>query len=352
MYFYDYQFAVINQSIESLQELRQKSIEKSLEMPSQIFFGGDEGNAKATGNVIEQIFRGMEYSAKIKKLRESLIKLEKHTIDKMHEEFGGNNGLILEDLYFQLKDSSYNHNLFDKWFQEQYIKTKYDQGYTPEDISNLDGKDIEIIKLILDNDGEFSSEIEAANWFIKSCDAGRLYSVKFLINRGINPNSRDREGKTALHEVCESNDGPINLAIAKLLLESGADPTIKDYKGNSPFAEANSSFNRRYGKKPANLKLVELLTSHEFERIKNKKELLPNLELKDLENTFWKVSWKHNFNNKDVTFYIKLRKGGVVQASSHPKKNGFKNYHKPVTWAFLIIHSNKLFPNIPKSNVQ
>jgi ankyrin repeat protein len=62
--------------------------------------------------------------------------------------------------------------------------------------------------------------------FLYACGYGRLDAAKFLLDRGVDPATRDDDGQTALHWAAW---GPEIDAI-KLLLERGAPVDVKDYR--------------------------------------------------------------------------------------------------------------------------
>ncbi|MCY3809756.1 MAG: ankyrin repeat domain-containing protein, partial [Gemmatimonadetes bacterium] len=58
--------------------------------------------------------------------------------------------------------------------------------------------------------------------------------VDLLIGAGADAKARDDDGWTALHAVASNPDAPNALQVAKRLLESGADPSARDYWGGTP----------------------------------------------------------------------------------------------------------------------
>ncbi|MCX5827124.1 MAG: ankyrin repeat domain-containing protein [Deltaproteobacteria bacterium] len=59
---------------------------------------------------------------------------------------------------------------------------------------------------------------------------GHTAMVRLLLEHGANPNMKNFDGVTALHNAVFEKQ----IDIVKLLLEYGADPTIKDRFGNTP----------------------------------------------------------------------------------------------------------------------
>jgi len=63
---------------------------------------------------------------------------------------------------------------------------------------------------------------------------GHLEVVKLLLEHGADPNVKNRDGKTPLHNAASEG----HLEVVKLLLERGADPNVKDDDGNTPLHNA------------------------------------------------------------------------------------------------------------------
>lgn len=68
---------------------------------------------------------------------------------------------------------------------------------------------------------------------------GHTVIVRLLLEHGANPNMRNFDGVTALHNAVFEKQ----IDIVKLLLEHGADPAIQDRLGNTPVDLAQRSAN-------------------------------------------------------------------------------------------------------------
>jgi ankyrin repeat protein/beta-lactamase regulating signal transducer with metallopeptidase domain len=67
-------------------------------------------------------------------------------------------------------------------------------------------------------------------------DAGNAEVAKILIDHGIDPNVRDKNGQTALHEIAGYKEKPA--PALKVLLENGANPNVADSDGYTPLMAA------------------------------------------------------------------------------------------------------------------
>ncbi|XP_028837586.1 ankyrin repeat domain-containing protein 34A [Denticeps clupeoides] len=63
----------------------------------------------------------------------------------------------------------------------------------------------------------------------------RQKMVRYLLEKGADPNIPDKSGRTALMHACAEQAGK---DVVSLLLENGADPSIKDYSGSSALVYA------------------------------------------------------------------------------------------------------------------
>ncbi|XP_026228977.1 ankyrin repeat domain-containing protein 34A [Anabas testudineus] len=63
----------------------------------------------------------------------------------------------------------------------------------------------------------------------------RQRMVKYLLEKGADPNIPDKSGRTALMHACAEQAGK---EVVSLLLENGADPSLKDYSGSSALVHA------------------------------------------------------------------------------------------------------------------
>ncbi|KAK5873417.1 hypothetical protein PBY51_018459 [Eleginops maclovinus] len=65
--------------------------------------------------------------------------------------------------------------------------------------------------------------------------AARQRMVRYLLEKGADPNIPDKSGRTALIHACAERAGR---EVVSLLLENGADPSLKDYSGSSALVHA------------------------------------------------------------------------------------------------------------------
>lgn len=81
---------------------------------------------------------------------------------------------------------------------------------------------LEITQALLGAGAELSTD--GANFLLMVAGGNRADFVKLLIDKGVNVNSKDDDGKSALHYACE-NKADIALST---LLEKGANITLAD----------------------------------------------------------------------------------------------------------------------------
>ena len=126
-------------------------------------------------------------------------------------------------------------------------------GFTPLDLAiirNHEGTAIRLFEL-----GARAGEDDLPPLF-RAAMLGRLELVRALLDRGANPNARDKHGNTALHAAAfvaaqgsgepwlffdrESPrsllDRKVTVPLIKLLMDRGADPTIRNERGETPLA--------------------------------------------------------------------------------------------------------------------
>ncbi len=65
-------------------------------------------------------------------------------------------------------------------------------------------------------------------------DIDRYEAVEFLLDKGLDPNMQDDQGRASLHYLCGKYYKDGSVEIAKLLLRRGADPDLKDKDGKKP----------------------------------------------------------------------------------------------------------------------
>ena len=86
-----------------------------------------------------------------------------------------------------------------------------------------------------------------------ACKSGNVEVVELLLSLGAEPNLRDSEGNTALHWAAEYDD----LEIIEILLRYGASGRMKDGRGRSPYRVA-----KREGATKATLKVLRHAKTH------------------------------------------------------------------------------------------
>lgn len=109
----------------------------------------------------------------------------------------------------------------------------------------------EAVKGILKNHGVNAFDSDKRTALIWAVFFSNNDLLRWLINQGADLNHQDRNGYTGLH-FCGQEQ---NVAIAQVLLESGADPNVKDQHGNSSLWTA--LFNAR-----GHFELVKLLRDY------------------------------------------------------------------------------------------
>ncbi len=62
---------------------------------------------------------------------------------------------------------------------------------------------------------------------------GRLKQISYFLKMGVNPNSKDKYGRTALMVACLCDFEDYSIQVAKLLLKSGADLNLRDKRGQT-----------------------------------------------------------------------------------------------------------------------
>lgn len=88
--------------------------------------------------------------------------------------------------------------------------------------------------------------------------------VKYLLDRGLNPNNRNDNGETGLLFALHGTPTP---ELIQLLINYGADPQIPDNSGVTPFIFV-SEWNHRMRQFPLKEVIMEILESFEEEPIK------------------------------------------------------------------------------------
>ncbi|XP_061574103.1 ankyrin repeat domain-containing protein 34A [Cololabis saira] len=90
------------------------------------------------------------------------------------------------------------------------------------------------------NEGNERGETPVAAACLASYDdpATRQKMVRYLLEKGADPNIPDKTGRTALMHACATPAAAAMRDVVALLLENGADPSLKDYAGSSALVHA------------------------------------------------------------------------------------------------------------------
>jgi ankyrin repeat protein len=78
------------------------------------------------------------------------------------------------------------------------------------------------------------------NWddeLLEAAKNGNLIKVQKALEKGANPNAKDKHGWTPLHSVALMG----RVDVVKIMLEHGADPRIADNEGHIPLDYAKDS---------------------------------------------------------------------------------------------------------------
>jgi ankyrin repeat protein len=116
------------------------------------------------------------------------------------------------------------------------VEVKNKAGQTPLHLASGKNDNQETIGLLLERGADLKAVDETGkNAFLSSASGNWNY----LRRKGADVNSRDRDGNTALHlklamALRFKQMGPPPLDTIRLLLAEGADPTLKNNKGQSP----------------------------------------------------------------------------------------------------------------------
>lgn len=106
-------------------------------------------------------------------------------------------------------------------------------------INLVENEDIESLQKIIDSGIEFDIAIkDSYTPLLYAAQKGKYESLQVLINAGADINFQcTADGMTALHWACLNSD----VEMVEVLLENGADPTLKDGYGRTPMVWAKKN---------------------------------------------------------------------------------------------------------------
>ena len=67
-----------------------------------------------------------------------------------------------------------------------------------------------------------------------NCHCGWLELISLMVAEGADPNARDKDGNTFLHQIAKEAESWAPLELAQVLVKNGADPRLPNAAGNTP----------------------------------------------------------------------------------------------------------------------
>lgn len=202
---------------------------------------------------------------------------------------------------------------------------------------------ITIVNVLIPN---FCSAQALNSEFFKAVKDGKTEKVETSLQKGADPNSTDKEGRTALMVACQEG----YIEIAKVLVENGADINAKDNQGLSPLLLASYTGNVELAKYLINkgadvhainstggtslilashkgsVKLVELLLKH---KATINKQVISGLNA---------LMFASQNGHLDVVKLL-LKKGADVNSEANPSQTSFSSRMRTLAMTPLIYAS-------------
>jgi ankyrin repeat protein len=105
--------------------------------------------------------------------------------------------------------------------------------------------------------------------FIELCFRCQFQSALYLLKKGFDINTKNRQNETALHYFCKHPYRSAHINVLEFLLHYGADPTILNYQGQTPLSLLFDY--QHYVYLPAFYPHLSLLSSAEQQQIKKER---------------------------------------------------------------------------------
>jgi ankyrin repeat protein len=141
-----------------------------------------------------------------------------------------------------------NHDNLDEILKaDPEIDAMNPEGYTPLHLAVRRSYNVQVVELLLQHDADLNiPDPTGKNALLASVGSNQKDYIRMLVSKGIDINSRDDDGNTALHYplsnvLRDKRYLPYSITIVAVLLEEGADPRIKNKEGKSPLDLAEES---------------------------------------------------------------------------------------------------------------
>lgn len=246
-----------------LDDAMNKDLKQQLEKTINQHVQGWWEDIDETGSLLELLGKGLFYEGVHKTKSNMLITMREALTEHLLSTYGAS-GVKMDNTLNLTTDADAVLAAAEVWFREDYLLDI--RPAKPGAVLLTDGGDIDEYREILDK-GAVVNDQAAARALIRTCNIGQYFTVRYLLERGVDPNARNvrqtllwdkPSGSTALHEVAKTA-GRLNLEIAKSLLAAGATVDVEDQNGRTPIDVAR-------GRSYRDQALIDLLKSEAGKR--------------------------------------------------------------------------------------